>query len=413
MLALFTLVGICSILDRSIVAIVLEPIKLEFHLSDSQLGIIAGLAFAIAHALVAIPAGALGDRISRNKLIAASLFVWSAMTFLCGIAQSFIQLVIGRMGIGAGEAGAQAATLSSVADLFPPERRATAISIFYLSSPIGSAIAGIGGGLIAANYGWRTAVIAASIPGILLCFVMLLTSDVPRETVKRPAEEKASDAPGLLTVLRFISRRKSILHILTGLALVTLSVAGPSIFAYSFFIRVHGMNLKEIGPILGITSGALGIAMMLASGFVADWLGKRDARRRLWFIVVVLVSVTPFVIAGFIVPQPYAIPLFLTHVLLVGFWTGPAFATVQNLSHPRMRSTIAGIMYVVLGFVGFGLGPVVVGQLSDILALQVGADAGLRWALCICTGLGFWSALHFSLATRTLTSDLERTLEMS
>ena len=143
-------------------------------------GIIAGLAFAIAHAVVAIPAGALGDRISRNKLIAFSLAFWSLATAACGAAQNFVQLLIARMGVGGGEAGGQAATLSSVSDLFPPERRATAISIYYLASPIGAALADAGGGLIAAHYGWRTALMVASVPGLLLCLLLLVLKDVPR-----------------------------------------------------------------------------------------------------------------------------------------------------------------------------------------------------------------------------------------
>jgi MFS family permease len=404
MLAVFTLVGICSTLDRGIISTVLEPVKHEFHLSDGQLGIIAGLAFAIAHAVVAIPAGALGDRISRNRLIAASLAFWSLATAACGAAQNFAQLLIARMGVGAGEAGGQAATLSSVSDLFPPEKRATAISIYYLASPIGAALAGAGGGVIAAIYGWRAALMAAAVPGFLLCVLLLCLKDVPREVT---AKSKSDKAPPFKDVLRFIASQRSLLHLFAGLALITVVVSGQGAFAYSFFIRYHGMSLKEIGPLLGIASGVIGIGVMLGSGFLADWLAKRDPRMRLWVIVAVFVAISPLVILGFLAPQPYAVPLYLTHILITGVWMGPGFATAQNLSHPRMRTTIAAIMYVVNGFIGFGLGPVVLGRASDMLSVPFG-DQGLRYAMIIGTAVGFWAALHFYLATRTLRADLDR-----
>jgi predicted MFS family arabinose efflux permease len=405
MLAAFTLVGICSTTDRGIIATILEPIKHEFHLSDSQLGFIAGLAFAVAHAIVAIPAGALGDRISRNRLIAASLAFWSVMTALCGAAQSYITLLLARMGVGAGEAGGQAATLSSVSDLFPAERRATAISIYYLSSPIGAALAGAGGGLIASAHGWRTAMMAAAVPGVFLCLLLLFTRDVPRET--RPRATVSEAAPPFMDVLRFIGGQRALIHLFIGLALITVVVSGQGAFAYSFFIRYHQMSLKEIGPLLGVASGVVGIAVMLGSGVLADWLARRDPRMRLWVIVAVFVLVSPLVILGLILPQPYAVPFYLTHIIVTGVWMGPGFATAQNLSHPRMRSTIAAIMYVVNGFVGFGLGPVVIGRASDLLSGPFG-DQGLRIAMIAGTAVGFWAALHFYLASRTLKADLAR-----
>lgn len=405
MLAVFTLVGVCSTLDRGIIATVLEPIKQEFHLTDSQLGFIAGLAFAVAHAVVAIPAGALGDRVSRNRLIAASLAFWSLMTALCGAAQSFAMLLLTRMGVGAGEAGGQAATLSSVSDLFPPEKRATAISIYYLASPIGAALAGAGGGLVAAAYGWRTAMMAAAVPGVLLCLLLLFSRDVPREP--RPAAKASEPAPPFKDVLRFIGSQRSLIHLFIGLALITVVVSGQGAFAYSFFIRYHHMNLKEIGPLLGLSSGVIGIGVMLGSGILADWLARRDPRMRLWVIVAAFLLISPLVILGLILPQPYAVPFYLTHIVVVGVWMGPGFATAQNLSHPRMRTTIAAIMYVVNGFVGFGLGPVVLGRASDLLSGPFG-DQGLRLALIGGTAVGFWAALHFYLASRTLKADLAR-----
>lgn len=410
MLAILTLVGICSTTDRAIIGTVLELIKRDFSLSDAQLGLVAGLAFAIAHAIVAVPAGALADRVSRRKVIAASLAVWSVMTALCGAAQNFVHLFLARAGVGAGEAGGQAATLSSVSDLFPPERRATAISIFYLSSPIGTMLAGAVGGLIAAAYGWRVSMAAAAAPGFILCIVLLFFRDVPREPMTRA--QQATAAPSFGDVLRFIRSQRALIHLFVGVALITLVMSGAGSFAYVFFMRYHHMNLRELGPIIGVTSGVVGIAMMLSSGLLADWLGKHDPRMRLWVIVVVLVAITPLVLLGFLLPQPFALPLYLTHILINGVWMGPAFATAQNLTHPRMRSTVAAIMYVVNGFIGFGLGPVIVGNMSDYLSTAFG-DQGLRISMMLATALAFWAAAHFAMATRSLKADLARAQDAS
>jgi predicted MFS family arabinose efflux permease len=406
MLALLTLIGTCSAVDRSIIATVLEPIKLEFGLSDSQLGMIAGLAFALAHAVVAVPLGVLADRTNRRNLIAAFLAVWSLMTALCGLAQNFAHLVLARMGVGAGEAGGQSAMLSTVTDLFPAEKRAMAISIYYLSTPLGGVFAGAVGGLVAASYGWRAALLVAAAPGLLLALVLLAFGrNPPRETSEhRPGQARSA---GFGEVLRFVASQRSLLHLILSLAIISVVVAGQGVFAYSFFMRYHHMNLRQIGPALGLASGVLGVGSMLAAGAIADRLGKRDPRLRLWVIVGTLVVVSPVVMASYLIPGPFAFPLYLSHILVLNVWLGPGYATIQNLTQPRMRSTVAAITYVVNGLIGFGLGPMAVGGLSDGLAAPLGAQS-LRAALLIVTALGFWAALHFHLATRTLRADLAR-----
>ncbi|HEY3696671.1 MFS transporter [Phenylobacterium sp.] len=406
MLALLTMVGFCGAIDRSIISTVLEPIKHEFGLSDSQLGMASGLAFAVAHAVVAIPLGMLADRVNRRKLIAVCLVGWSAMTALCGLGQNFAQLILARMGVGAGEAGGQAATLSTISDLFPAEKRATAISIYYLSGPFGLMFAGGVGGLTAATYGWRAAMLVAAAPGVVLALLLLLVGkDTPREGSPRLAPR--SDAPGLGKALRFIASQRSLLHLMAALAIITLVVTGQGAFGYAFFMRYHHMDLRELGPLLGVSSGAIGLASILTAGLISDRLGRRDPRLRLWVVVATLVAGTPIVMTSYVIPGPLALPLYLTHVLLLSVWLGPGIATAQNLAQPRIRSTVASIVYVVNGLIGFGLGPVVVGALSDGLAAQLGAGS-LRAALLVVTALGFWAALHFHLATRSLTADLAR-----
>lgn len=406
MLIILMLVGVCAVADRAIVGILLEPIKKEFGLSDGQLGLLSGLAFALAHAVVAIPAGVLADRTSRRKLIAASLFFWSLLTALCGVAQNFVQLLAFRMGVGAGEAGGQAAMMSTVSDLFPPEKRATAISIYYLNSPIAMLLSGAIGGVIAGTYGWRAAMAAAAIPGFILTVVLLFCRDVPREAEK-PDRTVADAAPPMGEVLKFMGSQHALLHLMAAAALITVVMSGPGAFSYSFFIRYHHMNLKTLGPLLGSLGAFFGLIIIPGSGLLSDWLGKRDANLRLWTIAGVLAVASPIVMAGYVAPMPYALALYLAQFLIQGAWLGPLYGAAQNLAKPRMRSTVAGILFVVNGLVGFGLGPVLVGSLSDAFSRHYPGQ-GLRISLVLTTTLGFWAAAHLVLATRTLKRDLAK-----
>lgn len=406
MLFILTLVGVCSSTDRAIITTVLEPVKLEFGLSDGQLGVLSGLAFASTYTLVILPAGALADRANRRKLIAAALAVWSILTGLCGLAQNFAQLLAARMGVGAGEAGGHAATLSSVGDLFPPERRATAISIYYLNAPAAALLAGAVGGLVTAAYGWRVAMAAAAVPGLLLSLVLLFCRDIPRED-SNPAKPTTDAAPSFGDALRFVAGQRALIHLIIGVGLVTTIISGQGAFSYAFFMREHGMSLRELGPLLGISSAAILTVVLLSSGMLADRLAKRDPNLRLWLVAAVLLFATPAVMLAYLLPQPYALALYLVHVLVTGVWQGPAFATAQNLAPPRMRATLASIMLLVNGLVGVGLGPVLTGLVSDAWSAQFGGG-GLRASLILTTALGFWAALHFHLATRTLKADLAR-----
>jgi MFS family permease len=405
MLAMLTVVGACSMIDRTILSTLLEPIKHEFGLKDSQLGLIAGLAFATAHAIVAIPLGRLADRVNRRNLIAVCLLIWSVMTALCGTAGTFVQLLLARMGVGAGEAGGQAATLSVVSDLYPEKRRATAVSVYYLSSPIGVMLAGSVGGVIAAEHGWRAALFVAAVPGALMSVLLpLLGREPPREAaVRAPAEA----AVPFREVLRFIGTQKSLLQLLAALAVLTFAVSGLGSFAVSFFVRYHGMSLRTLGPVIGIASGAVGICVLLASGVTSDKIGQRDPRRRLWLLAIVIAAVTPIVLASFLVKGSAALPLYLTNLVLMNIWMGPALAMTQSLVPSHMRATVAAFVYVIIGVLGFGLGPMLVGLLSDGLASVAGKD-GLRWSMIFCAALNFWGVAHLLTASRTLREDLAR-----
>jgi MFS family permease len=216
-----------------------------------------------------------------------------------------------------------------------------------------------------------------------------------------------AEAPGLIDVLRFMAGQRALLHLMAAAAVITVVISGPGAFAYSFFIRYHHMKLQVLGPLLGGLSAIIGLIVIPGSGLLSDRLGKRDPRLRLFATAGVLLLATPTVLVSYLAPQPFALPLFLATLLIQGAWLGPLYGTAQNLSPSRMRSRVSSILFVVNGLIGVGLGPVVVGALSDVLSRSLGVG-GLRAALMICTSLGFWAALHFYLATRTLERDLDR-----
>jgi predicted MFS family arabinose efflux permease len=407
MMVMLVMVAACSAMDRQVVATVIEPIKHEFGLSDAQLGLITGLSFSAANAVVGIPVGLLADRVNRRNVLACALAAWSVATALCGVAQSFAQLVLARMAVGGAEAGGQSPSLSMVSDLYPPEKRATAVSFYYMAFPIGGMLAAAAGGLVAQDFGWRAALLVAAVPGVLLCLALLAFGrHPPRENLGR-ADGEAEPAPSLKEVLRYVAKQRSMLHLQAGLALTTVMVAGQAMFVFSFFMRYHHMDIRAVGSALGVATGVLGIASTYLGGFLADRLGRHDPRRRLWVVVAALSVVTPVVLISYLVPGPVAFPLYLSHILAINIWLGPGISAIQNLSRPAMRATVAAIMYTINGVVGFGLGPWIVGLLSDLLKHEIG-EGSLRVALILVTAVGFWAALHFHLATRTLDADLAR-----
>jgi MFS family permease len=293
-----------------------------------------------------------------------------------------------------------------ISDLYPPEKRATAVGVYYMAYPIGGLIAFGLGGVVAAAYGWRSALYVAAAPGFFLALLLLAFGrEPPRENA--PGVEAKAEAPPFREVVGFMVTQRAMLHAMAGMAITTLTSAGHGMFAFAFFMRYHHIDLHRLGPIMGLGYGVFGVIALLFGGLVADRLGRSDPRKRLWLVSISLAAVTPIVLLVFVLPFAWAMGLYLAHFLVINLWFGPAISEVQNLAPARMRSTVASIMYVMNGFVGYGLGPVVVGVLSDVLKPWAGAEA-LRYALLLVTCGWLWAALHHHLATRTLRADLVR-----
>lgn len=406
---LFVLVVVYTFnfIDRQILSILLEAIKLDLGLSDKALGFLAGFAFAAFYAVLGIPIALWADRRNRRNLIAFALALWSAMTAACGLAQNFAQLAIARIGVGVGEAGCSPPAHSLIADYYAPRERATALGIYALGIPFGIMFGMFAGGWINEAFGWRQAFFVVGIPGVLLAVLVRLTVPEPQRGLSEN-REAGDDRPGILETFRFLGRRPAFVHVSMGGALAAFVGYGVVSWFPSFLIRTHGMGTAEIGLWLGLIMGIPGGAGIFLGGWVADRLGARDPRWYLWSAGLAAVVALPFGAVTYLLSNPYwALAVFSIPILLSNFWQATTFAQVQGLVRLRMRSVASAILLFIVNIIGLGAGPWAVGALSDALAPHFGADS-LRWSLFVFGGLGLWVAWHFYAGGKCLAADLAR-----
>ena len=409
-LGVLVLVFTSSHVDRQIMGILLEPIKQELDASDTQMGFLVGITFAIFYATLGVPIAMLADRFNRRDIIAWAIAIWSAMTALCGYAQNFTQLALARIGVGVGEAGSNPPSHSMISDMFPVQERATAMAIFASGINLGLLIAYLGGGWMSEHWGWRATFLAVGLPGLLIAGLVRLTLiEPPRggaDVVARP--RTGEHAPALSTVARKMIQTPSVRHVVAGASLAVFVGYGMVLWLPAFFVRSHGLSQSEVGITLALLSGVIGGIGTLASGRLADLLARRDLRWTPWIVAIAKVITVPFSIWFFATEDfRQALLIYLVPAFFSGFYLGPGFAMVQSLMPLRMRAVAAAISLFVGNLVGLGLGPQGVGLLSDLLAPRFGIES-LRYALMAFACLNLWAALHYWLASRSLVEDLER-----
>jgi MFS family permease len=411
-LGVLFVVYVFNFVDRSILAILLESIKRDLAVSDTYLGFLSGFAFAVFYTFLGIPIARWADGGVRRSIIALALFVWSAMTAVTGLARSFLELALARVGVGVGEAGCSPPAHSLISDYFPPERRATALAIYSVGIPVGGAIGMLLGGWLDEWYGWRVAFVAVGLPGVALALVVRLTLREP----PRGYWEGAAAQPGASVgdVLRFLAGLPAFWHMALAGALHALYGYGAGAFGPSFFRRVHGMQAGELGTWLfaiGLTTGALGTFL---GGFLGDWIGRRDVRWYMWLPGIATLVGVPFSFVFYLWPDGRtALLISIAPAVLGGMYLGPTFAMTQALVPPHMRATASAILLFVLNLIGMGLGPQIVGTLSDLLAPRLGVDS-IRYALLsVVATCASWAVVHYALAARHLRRDLEAKAQRS
>ncbi len=408
LLALLTLLNLLLILDKIVLTILIEPIRAEFGLTDSQLGAIMGLVYAIFMGAAGIPLGLLADRVNRRNLAAICVSAWSAMTLLCAAAQNMWHLVLARIGVGVGEAGGGPTAVSMIADTFEPRRRATAMAVFATGTQLAALVNLTFATQIAHAYGWRMTLVAAALPGFVLALLLVFTVKEPRRGAFDQAKV-AAKAPPLRFTLAYIWKQKSLLHLLIGATLCYVVVAGMGSWHFSFLVRSHDLHLHEVGPIIGIGIAVLGMAANVSSGAISDFLGARDERYRTWFIAAGALATLSIGAWSILTTSPNgALAGVVIFAAVVVTWFPTVAALSQGLVEARMRATVASLLFVLSNLIGYGLGPILVGAVSDLLAPVFGSHS-LRYGMLSVLGLTGWAAIHFFLAARDLRKNLAST----
>ena len=397
--------GVCfcltaiNVMDRQLLAILVEPVKREFGSSDLAMGLLTGTAFAIFHALVGVPVSRWADRGNRRSIIALGLFAWSALTVATGLAARFWQVFAARVGVGVGEAVGSGPAQSLLSDYFPPERRAFALSVHGSGGTLG-ALAGFAlGGWLGEVYGWRAAFVIFGLPGLGLAALV-------RWTVREPARDPGEALDPLPEVARYMFGLPAFRQIAFAAALNAFASYALLAWNGSFLIRVHGLDLGRAGLILGAGTALPTVAGMWVAGFAADRLGRRDARWYQWIPAAASLLCAPFFAAYLLLPDlATAVAMLVAASALNTVWLGLGNAMIQGLARPRMRAVAFAFAIVLNAGIGLGLGPLVAGALSDLWAERLGAES-IRYALLVAVAAYPWAALHHLRAARTLRADL-------
>jgi len=405
-----------SIMDRQLVAILVEPIRTEFALQDWHMGLLSGLAFALFYTTLGVPLARLADRNNRVKIMAVSLLVWSAFTGLTGIAKTFVHLLIARVGVAVGEAGCNPAAYSLIGDYFEARRRATALSIFQMGGYIGSFLGLLLGGWVGHTYGWRAAFLLVGLPGIGVALLMKLTlrelprgfSDPVRAVVEPPPVGK---------VVRDLLAKTSFVHLAFAAALHNFAVYGVGNWYAAFLMRSHGMNVAKAGTILAICTVIGGAAGTYIGGMLSDRLATRrhDSRYYLWVPALSLLIGFPLSQGVLFFDDTRIVIALLSPVVMCSAaYLAPSITATYGLVGIRERALASAVLLFIINLIGLGLGPLLAGIASDQLRqmfLERGlteAQAlgeGLRWSLRIIVGINLWSAAHYFIAARTLRAE--------
>jgi len=400
-LAVLLAVYVMNFVDRQILAIVLDDVKAELGASDTAMGLLSGLAFALFYTLAGIPIARLADRGTRRSIVAAGLAVWSAMTAACGLAGNFWQLALARFGVGIGEAAGTPPSHSLISDYFPPERRATALAVYGMGIYFGVMFGFLAGGMIRDAFDWRTAFLACGVPGVPLALLVYFTV---REPPRGASEQRsvADEPPRLREVARILFAQRA--FVLLTLAACCQAVSGYAVLTWgpAFMGRVHQLGATAIGTSFGLIAGIGGALGITVGGFLADRLARRDPRWHAWLPAAVSLLAFPFAVPFYLATETRtALASFALFYLINNMYVGSLWSLAQGLVPVRVRAVASAALLAILNLVGQGLGPLFVGRMNDALAPAYGPQA-IRWSLLATAAIGACAAPLFLLCARHL-----------
>ncbi|MFC7050326.1 spinster family MFS transporter [Emcibacter nanhaiensis] len=381
-LALLTVAMAISYVDRFVLAMLIQPVKMELDLSDTEIGIVTGFAFSAFYALFGLVMARFADTRGVRKVFVGSLLVWSAMTALCGVAQNFFHMLVARFGVGAGEAGVAPAGHATLARVFPAERHSMALAVFSAGGPVGIMLALFVTGVVEAAVGWRWTFVLMGVPGVVLALVMLLAGGIfPARAESLPGDQPPEN---LLSAVKRLVR----MPIFIGVNLLMSSVIflgfGVGQWIPAYFERTFAVTRAELGVSLALTQGIGMLAGSVGGGLAADWLMRREKKWRNYFIVGTILIAIPLSISVYFAGNVTSASLLVgLAIFFMAMPVGAMWATVQDVAPEEHRATGSAITMMVGFVIGQGVGPFAIGLASDFLYNSYGI-LSLRYALIIC-----------------------------
>ena len=407
LLAVLTFVLISNSVDRLVLGLLLQDIKLDLDLSDTQLGVLTGIAFAFFYSIMGIPIARWADTGNRITVITVTTALWSVMAALCGVVTNFAQLLLVRVGVAIGEAGCIPPAHSLIADYFSRDERPRAMSIYMLGGALSTLIGYFLGGWLGEHYGWRATFIMLSVPGVLLALLVRFSLREPRLATNDHQEQApVASQDSLSHVFNTLWCNSTFRHLTMGFAVSMFFGSGIGQWLPSFFVRSHGMSVSEVGFWFAFIYGVGAAVGAYCGGVLASRYAARNERLQLRVMAVAYILYGCISVFIYIATSKYlALNLLAIGAFLAAITFGPLFAVIQLLVKDRMRATAIAIVYLFANLIGMGFGPLLVGVLSDAFAARWG-DESLRYALiAVCPGY-LWVATHWLLAARTVSADI-------
>lgn len=387
--------------DRQILVILGEPIRTEFGLNDKQLGFLTGTVFALFYATLGVPIARIADRWNRVNILAGALALWSAMTAIGAAATNFTQLALARVGVGIGEAGGTPPAVSLLSDYFDERRRGTAMAIYQMGSTVGILIGFVVGGWVNQIWGWRVAMLAVGLPGVLLAIVIRLVVREPPRTAPRSADA----APGFGAALRVLRGIRTLRWTNFAATCNGIAVYGVMGWVPIYLMREFGLTTGQVGTSIGLIAGFAGSVGVLLGGWLSDLAGRRDPR---WRALVPALSSALFVPLVVLVVNAgsatVAIALLVPAYLVALAYTGPVWAVLQTVSPPTLRATSASILLLLVNLIGLALGPQLIGIISDAMH-DAGGNVGLRVGISVSAAFGLLGAAGLWMASISFSDD--------
>jgi MFS family permease len=394
-----------SMLDQGLISLVLQPIKVDLRLTDTQLGFLTGIAFGLVYAALGVPIARWVDVGNRSTIASLAIGLWGLAVMSVLLVGNFVQLIVVRVATAVAGAGGMPPTYSLLGDYFPASaERTRAMTIYMLANPVALLASFLVGGKLTELYGWRAAFFLMGIPALFIAGLVKTTIAEPRTRVKRGVD--GGRLPSMTLVVRTLWHKRSARHLVLGLILIYTTGLGLAPWYAAFMMRSHGMGTADLGVWLGLAFGVGGTAGVWIGGYAAGRWFAEDERAQMRFIALTIVALVPcFFLFLLLRDKSQALMWFYPFIVLINAFFGPAFALLQRLVADEMRATTLAIVMLLCNLIGMGTGPEVVGAVSDWLVPIAGQES-LRYAMLTMSAVTVWAAFHFWHAGTTVKRDL-------